>query len=318
MAGNLILGGNGFIGRRLIKALRARGEDVACLDIALPVADAEAEGVRYLRGDLRAFDEVMGALAKTRPQRVINLAYMLGSDHPPHVAMKLNIIGMDNLFEASRLSGVEHVVFGSSLAVNGEQRHFGERLVTENDLELGRYQYATHKIFNEWQAQDYRDKHDMQITAVRPANVSGHDKVFGSVDHVQVIVGPALGKAVRLPFADVMRSPIHVDDVAEAFLRVTLAGKPKHTVYNTGGYATSLGELADLVSQFIPDADIVFEQDTGGKEHCTNWLIDDSRLRQEFGIHRPPFRDRVRQIIDAARLENGFEPIASMQLQERR
>lgn len=311
MATTLILGGNGFIGRRLIGLLSAQGEDVACLDIAAPSPEAAVEGVQYLRGDLRAFDEVVAAMSAVRPQRVVNLAYMLGSDHPPHVAMKLNIVGMDNCFEASRITGVEHVVFGSSLAVNGEQRHFGERLVTEDDQQLGRYQYATHKIFNEWQAQDYREKHGMQITAVRPANVTGHDKVFGSVDHVQVIVNPALGKPVSFPFADTMRSPVHVDDVADVFTRVTMADKPQHPTYNTGGHATSLGQLADLVRELIPDADISFDEQTGGKEHCTNWLIDNSRLRDEFGVSYPPFRERVIEIINAVRADNGLDPIAA-------
>lgn len=306
MATTLILGGNGFIGRRLISLLSSQGESVACLDIAPPAPEAAVDGVQYLRGDLRAFDEVVSAMSAVQPQRVVNLAYMLGSDHPPHVAMKLNIVGMDNCFEASRITGVEHVVFGSSLAVNGEQRHFGERLVTEDDELRGAYQYATHKIFNEWQAQDYREKHGMQITGVRPANVSGHDKVFGSVDHVQAIVNPALGKPVSFAFADTMRSPVHVDDVADVFSRVTLADKPQHPSYNTGGQPLSLGELADLVRELIPAADISFDQETGGKEHCTNWLIDNSRVREEFGIEYPPFRQRVIEIINAVRAENGL------------
>ena len=56
--------------------------------------------------------------------------------------------------------------------------------MTEDDFRHGHVQYAMHKIFNEWQAQDYREKHGMEITAIRPANVTGPDKIVGSVDHV--------------------------------------------------------------------------------------------------------------------------------------
>jgi hypothetical protein len=37
----------------------------------------------------------MNALNIAKPSRVINLAYFLGSDYPPRIAFKLNILGMD-------------------------------------------------------------------------------------------------------------------------------------------------------------------------------------------------------------------------------
>ena len=67
----------------------------------------------------------------------------------------------------------------------------------EDDPKYGDNQYAVHKIFNEWQAQDYIDKYGMSITGIRPANVTGPDKVRGSVDHVQCITQPARGRAVQ-------------------------------------------------------------------------------------------------------------------------
>ncbi|MEU6644067.1 NAD(P)-dependent oxidoreductase [Saccharomonospora sp. NPDC046836] len=294
----MIFGGSGFIGRRLIDLLRARGEEVVNADIA-PPPDGTAG---FVRCDLRRFDDVMAAMLSVRPMRTINLAYMLGSHHAPHVALQLNVVGMDNFFEASRLAEVEHVVFGSSLAVNGKQTRFGQRLVTEDDELFGvDYQYAVHKVFNERQAQDYREKHGMRITAVRPANVTGHDKVFGSVDHVRCITGPARGEAVSFPYRDAMRCPVHVDDVAEAVARITLADKPQHTEYNTGGTAVSLGELAELVREYVPEADISFEHETGGKADCTNYLIDNSRLTSEFGLTPRSARDCVVTILDALR-----------------
>ncbi|MFC9838429.1 NAD-dependent epimerase/dehydratase family protein [Rhodococcus sp. NPDC127530] len=310
----LILGSNGFIGRRLTSLLASQGEEVVGMDIAPPPPGFEelAPQVRFIRGDLRRFDDVVASMLSVRPTRVVNLAYMLGSDHAPHVAQQLNVVGMDNCFEASRLADVEHVVFGSSLAVNGKQTYFGERFVTEEDHLYGiGYQYATHKIFNEWQAKDYREKHGMNITAVRPANVSGHDKVFGSVDHVQIITGPALGRPVSFKYADAMRSPIHVDDVADIFAKITLTAKPEHDVYNTGGTATSLGELAELVKEFVPGAGISFENEVGGKADCTNYLIDNSRLRKEFGFEFPSLRERVQKIIADVRAEQGRSTVTS-------
>jgi nucleoside-diphosphate-sugar epimerase len=308
----LILGGTGFIGRRLVPVLATRGEEVVCMDINPGTASYDQLGkqVRVVRGDVTQFDDVMAATAAAKPNRVVNLAYFLGSEHLPHVATKLNIVGMDNCFEAARLCGVNRVVFASSLAVSGEQHHYGERVVNEDDFRHGHVQYAMHKIFNEWQAQDYREKFGMEITAIRPANVTGNDKIVGSVDHVKCITFPARGEAISFPHKDAMRCPIHVDDIAEVFARVLLTDKPRHAVYNSGGTPISLGELADLVREFLPDAQISFEHETGGKASSGNYLIDNSRLIQEFGLQYLPYRQRILQIINEVRSAAGLPLVA--------
>jgi nucleoside-diphosphate-sugar epimerase len=308
----MIIGGTGFIGRRLVPLLAQRGEEIVCLDINLGTAsyDDLRPQVRVVRGDVSQFDDVMAAISAVKPERVVNLAYYLGSEHPPHVAFKLNVLGMDNCFEAARLAGVKRVAYASSLAVNGEQHFYGDRMVSEDDFRHGHVQYAMHKIFNEWQAQDYREKHGIEITAIRPANVTGNDKIVGSVDHVKCITFPARGQPISFPYRDAMRCPIHVDEVAEIFARVIMTDKPKHWVYSTGGIGISLGEIADLVHEFLPDARIDFEKATGGKDSSGNYLIDNTRLVQEFGVQYRPYRERVLQIINEVRREEGLPPIA--------
>ncbi len=196
------------------------------------------------------------------------------------------------------------------MAVSGEQHFYGDRIVTEEDFRHGHVQYAMHKIFNEWQAQDYREKHGMEITAIRPANVTGNDKIVGSVDHVKCITFPARGQPISFPFKDAMRCPVHVDEIAEIFARVIMADKPQNWVYNTGGVAISLGEIADMVREFLPDARITFDKDVGGKAISGNYLIDNSRLVQEFGVQYRPYRERILQIINEVRREEGLPAIA--------
>ena len=142
------------------------------------------------------------------------------------------------------------------------------------------------------------------------ANVTGPDKVRGSVDHVQCITQPARGQAVTFPYKDFMRLPIHVEDIAEVFVRVLLADAPRYPIYNSGGTPISLGELADMVRTFIPDARIGFEHEKGGKERSSNYLVDNSRLREEFEIEYPPFRQRVLEIINDIRREENLPLIA--------
>jgi nucleoside-diphosphate-sugar epimerase len=307
-----VIGGTGFIGLRVIRLLAARGEEIVCMDInpnATSFADLGRQ-VRVLRGDVTQFDDVISAMQDAKPSRVINLSYYLGSEHAPHIATKLNILGMDNCFEAARICGVNRVVYASSLAVNGMQKHYGDKTINEDDYRYGTNQYAVHKIFNEFQAADYNEKHGMTITGIRPANVTGPDKVRGSVDHVNCVTQPARGKPVSFPFKDAMRCPVHVDDIAEVFTRVLLADKPRHSVYSSGGTPISLGELADIVRGYLPDANITFEKETGGKDSSGNYLIDNSRLIEEFGVQYRPFRQRVLQIINEVRAQENLPAIA--------
>jgi nucleoside-diphosphate-sugar epimerase len=43
------------------------------------------------------------------------------------------------------------------------------------------------------------------------------------------------------------RCPIHVDDIAEVFVRVLMTGKPRQAIYNPGGQAIPLAEIVTIV-----------------------------------------------------------------------
>jgi nucleoside-diphosphate-sugar epimerase len=308
----LVIGATGFIGPRLIRRLVARGESVVGMDLN-PGAAAFADvpiGAPVVRGDVTQFEDVMRTVLDVKPDRLINLAYGLGAgEGNPHQVMRLDILGMDNVFEAARLAGVKRVVYASSIAVSGQQSNFGDRPATEDDPVYGTSQYAMHKAFNEFQARKYIKNYGMSIVGVRPANVTGPDKVRGSVDHVQIMTEPARGKPVHLPQKGLMRLLVHVEDMAEIFARVLLAEAPRHSLYNSGGIPVSLGDLADIVRGFLPDAQITFAGE-GGREDSGNYLVDNTRLGKEFGIEFPGLHTRVLEVINDVRRSEGLPLIA--------
>jgi nucleoside-diphosphate-sugar epimerase len=308
----LVIGGAGFIGRRMIPILVRAGQSVTCMDIDVAGATAAfaslGDKVKVVRGDVTQFDDVIGAMQESKAEKVVNLSYFIG-ELAPHVAFKLDLQGMDNCFEAARRMGVKHTVFASSVAVSGQQAKFGERAVNEDDERHGETQYAVNKIINEWQAHDYRRAYGMTITCIRPANVTGPDKKFGSIDHVNCMCQPARGNVVEFPHADAMRCVIHVEDMAEAFARVALSDKPKYTTYNSGGHSVSMGELAAIVQEFLPGADIRFKEQTGGRAISGNFMIDNRRLVEEFGLQMKPLRQRVKEVINDIRQGEGLPTV---------
>ena len=307
----LVLGGTGFIGKRAIPRLVHRGEKVFVMDINPGAADFSEFGdqVEVMRGDIMQFQDVVTSIMHSKPDRIMNLAYLLGSgDDTPHFTMKLNILGMDNSFEAARICGVKRVTYASSIAVSGQQSNFGDVAIDEDAPMHGTSQYAMHKRFNEFQAQQFKQVYGMSITGIRPANVTGPDKVRGSTDHVQVVTLPASGEPVNFPKAGLMRCPVHVDDIAEAFVRVTMVDKSAHPIYNSGGYPISLGDLANIVKKYLPDAEINFAS-PDGKDESGNYLVDNNRLLGEFELEYPPIEQRVLQIINDVRRDEGLPQV---------
>src|SRR4030095_15497482 len=127
----LVIGATGFIGTRLLRKLVARAEWVCARDLtpaAVPFGGAPI-GAPVVRGDVTQFEDVMRTILDVKPERAIHRAYGLGmGEGNPHLAMRLDILGMDNVFEACRLTGVKRVVYASSIAGSGQQSHFGDRL----------------------------------------------------------------------------------------------------------------------------------------------------------------------------------------------
>ncbi len=305
----LVIGGAGFIGRRVVRILAHKGHEVVSGDLQpLPDEDRHAL-VSSTRLDIADFEQVNSCIGSHRPDAVVNLSYM--RDTTPRAAFRVNVLGMDNCFEAARLCGVAHVVYSSSIAVHGRQAPYGDRAILETDPPHPLTQYANHKVFNEYQAGDYRKKHGMRITGLRAAHIAGPDKLIGSVDHVLCIVKAAQNEKVVLEHADQMRCVVHVDDIAEVFVALALSESTEHDIYNSGGETVSLENIAEMVRRKIPDADISFRHQTGGEQISTAYMFDSTRLRAEFGIHFPSYAQRVGQMIDEIRLKAGFSPVSA-------
>ena len=69
----VVLGGAGFIGRRMIPLLAAAGHSVTCVDIDVSGARAAfsrwGDKVTVRRGDVTQFDDVIGAVQEARAGR---------------------------------------------------------------------------------------------------------------------------------------------------------------------------------------------------------------------------------------------------------
>jgi len=299
----LVIGGAGFVGRRVVDLLRARGERVTVFDSVRQTADD------YVVGDITRLESLWEAFTAARPEVVVQLAYLLGEESraQPYLAAQVNVDGMNNVFEASRLSGVRRVVYASSVTIHGFQETFGERFVSEDSRAEPRGPYAAMKLFNEQMAHAYAERYELEMVGIRFSNVFGHGRHTGSSGPWAsgIVSKPATGTVASLSVSPHFRaSMIYVDDVAEYTARLTTLAQPTSPVYLTSGYDVSVAELAAAVADVIPDAEFEY---TGSKTNPGGAVpvhrVDNSLIVQATGHELPPLSERIERHATEARAE---------------
>ena len=126
----LVLGGTGLIGSRLTRRFLSLGHRVICFELYPDFNRvADLHNVEVVVADVTRFEDIIAAIRNYDVERIVNLAYILPpeSEEKLQLAMRVNQMGMNNVFEAARLMGIRRVVYASTIAVYGLQDSFGDR-----------------------------------------------------------------------------------------------------------------------------------------------------------------------------------------------
>lgn len=319
----LVTGATGFIGWRVVSNLLARGIPVVALDfpadpeaVARLRARAGATALSFVTVDVGDQAAVFSVLDAHRDiTHVIHLAYLMSAECEanPALAVRVNVLGMVNLFEAVLQRKLKRLIFTSSETYYGaKQEVFGDRAVTEEDFappSQHHFTYGVMKVLNEFMAQKYVQRHGISLACVRPPVVFGHGRKRGSVLWAEdFATKPALGQPVTLPFPAATRDVwIYVDDCAEQLVRLALADKLGHFAYNNGGESVTAAELAALVKRWLPQAEISFDATKPGTPLIDR--MDGSRLIREIGFTPRPLADGIRSHINEARAAHNLPPV---------
>ena len=311
----MVTGGTGFIGNRIIRKLVERGEEVVCFDLAPPRANLEPylDRIKVYRGDVTQVPQLLEACHTHGVHRIVHMAALLPPDTEdrPHLGMLVNIQGTNNVFEVARWTGIQRVVYASSIAVYGVQDTFGDRPLNEDDLAAPINMYGMTKAANDFAAGKYRDNYGLDIRGIRICTVFGHGRVTGMTGMIGglMVSLPAIGQPVSMAFDPMEASPmIHAEDAAEIFVEAALKEDLRHNVYISGGHLATIQDMADAVREFIPDASIT----TGDRPVPHVYLVDNSRMLADIGYEMPPLRVRVLEHINDARREAGLEPLEGL------
>ena len=250
----LVTGATGFIGRRLVTALRERAARVRTLVRSMGSAASEGNPVEIVVGDLADSASLTRACAGI--DTVIHAAGFAHADaaHTPEFAARhwaINAEGTFRLLDAAVTAKVERFIFLSSVKAVGEPESpwVDERWVDERWNAPPETPYGQAKRAAEERVLAVGRSAGIHAVNLRPALVYGPG-MKGNL--------PRLIDAVRrgwlppLPETGNRRSLVYVDDVAQAvLLAAALPAAAGQTWFVTDGQAYSGCELYRLIRRML-------------------------------------------------------------------
>lgn len=244
----LVTGGAGFIGSHVADLLLDRGYDIHVLDnLSSGSRENVPEAAVFHQLDIRS-QEVAQLFAEERFDILIHHAAQMDvrrSVRSPGFDADVNIIGLLNLMEAGRNSGLKKVVFASTGgAIYGEPVHAPQ---TEKHPLRPVSPYGVSKLAGEKYLGFYAAQYGIAYVALRYANVYGpRQNPHGEAGVVAIFAQRLLGGEQPVINGDGLqtRDYIFVSDVAQANL-AAIAYQGRSEVINIG-----TGRETDVVTIF--------------------------------------------------------------------
>jgi dihydroflavonol-4-reductase len=241
-----VTGGTGFIGGRLVRKLRERGDEVVALvrspDRAHSLRDL---GCELVEGDLSDAEPIRRGMEGCDSVFHVAAVYKVGIPKSEHEAMyDANVHGTERVLDAAVDAGVGRIVYVSTVNVFGNTRGevVDESYERPGDGYLSYYdetKYLSHQI-----ARDRIGK-GAPVVIVQPGGVYGpgdHSELGTMIDQART------GKLKMRMFPDTGFNLVHVEDAADGILLAHDKGKVGES-YVLGGELSTMGELVDKVSE---------------------------------------------------------------------
>lgn len=283
----LVTGGTGMIGRELVLLLKERGANVTAtsFDNFNVSKDSNFNEVNFVFGDLR--DPNFCNQITKEMEFVFHVAGIKGSpkmalEKPSTFFVNTALFNL-NLIEASRVSGVKHLLYTSSIGVYAPSEVFHEESVwktfpSDNDRfagwakRMGELHLEANKIEYGWDS----------TYIVRPANVYGN---WDNFDPETAMVIPSLiarisaGENPLKVWGDgsAIRDFVHAHDVARAMIFVVENGI-NEPVNIGSGIGVSIREIAESLARINKGLEIVW--DTDKPQGDLKRILDMSKLEK--------------------------------------
>jgi|SRR5579863_3392945 len=266
----LVTGAAGLVGNKVRQLLEERGDVVLAIDrivraeIFGPVKECDLADVHRLH-----------ELARDGLQGVIHCGAhsgpMIVRDNPVSM-VQTNIVGTANVLEVARVYRAKRFVYCSSTSAYGPT---GPGPVSEEAPMHPSTVYGASKVAGEQLVTTYALQYGLNGVSLRLSWVYGPRRNTDCMIRAMITDAQAR-QPTRIPYGrDIPRQYIYVEDAARALVAAfDKATLPQRVYTATGGSYKTLGEIADIVRQILPQA--VIEFGAG--------VDPDDDIQQEFDI----------------------------------
>ena len=247
-----VTGGNGALGRRLVRQLLVRGVRRLVVFDQKPASSEELASrsgvIENVAGDILSLPDLEQALAGC--SLVFHLAALTHAGRSrvePSRYWDVNALGTARVVEACRRLGVPHLIYTSTAHVYG----LPQRLpVDESHPTSPLSVYAASKLAGETALQGYAADFNMGTTIARLSNLYGGG--LGALTVIgRAVKQAAEGGPIQLRNLSSVRDFVHLDDAVEGLLRLgALEAEPGRCqiVNVAGGAGISTGDMANKLA----------------------------------------------------------------------
>jgi UDP-glucose 4-epimerase len=312
----LIVGGAGYIGSHVVKALIARGDQVVILDNLSKGHRAAVAGGRFVVGDLgdrQLLDEIFSGTGIDCVMHFGAFIEVGESVQMPLEYYRNNTAKTAELLLAMKEHGVDRFIFSSTAAIYGEPQRTP---IEESDATAPTNPYGHSKAFIEQMLRDAEVAHGLRTVSLRYFNAAGADPsgTIGEAHHpeshliplvLQVPLGQrdyiaVFGTDWPTPDGTCVRDYVHVNDLAEAHILAAqrLLDGGDSATYNLGceaGY--SVKTIIDLARQITGHSIPAREAPRRPGDSAT-LVASSARIKAELGW--TPRYDDPKAIIETA------------------
>ncbi|MBX7066861.1 MAG: UDP-glucose 4-epimerase GalE [Parachlamydiales bacterium] len=265
----LVVGGAGYIGSHVCKALKEAGFTPVVYD---NLSTGHSWAIQFgpsVIADLEDEAALLNAFYQYQPDAVIHLASLINvrdSIVNPALYWEKNLVVTLALLKAMMKANVLNLVFSSTAAIYGSPQRVP---IDESHPKAPMNAYGKTKWAVEEMLQDFSNAHGLQFAALRYFNASGADPsaIIGEAHEpethlIPLVIRTALGVRERLmvygqdfatPDGTAIRDYIHVSDLANAHILALkyLFKQKKSLQVNLGtGTGYSVKEIVQAVESF--------------------------------------------------------------------
>ena len=255
----VITGGCGFLGHKLAEKFYHKRHNVTALDIEMSKYSFRRKilkKINYFKADITSLSSLKKI--KVKPNSV--LLHCAGqpsaavSFQNPYDDLKKNILGMLNVLNFAKTKKINKIIFASTFNVYME--NYATPKLSENSICLPKSLLANSKLAAENYLRIYADHLKIKWNILRMFNVygPGQDPNNPNLGMVSIFLNMAKNnpeikvKGSTKRFRDF----IYIDDVVDAWYKMTKDKKNYNKIYNLGsGTKTTLDDLFLVISKSL-------------------------------------------------------------------